>query len=66
MIIIKPKPGESQSAFLARFKGKVKQEDLISEIRGRMEYKKPSQIKQDEIKKKRNKIHKYKRDIGKF
>lgn len=64
-LVLKPYPGESQASFLKRFNSKVKSEKIVEQIREKTAYKKKSQIRQEERKEKRNKIHKYLRDIDK-
>jgi small subunit ribosomal protein S21 len=55
MLIIKVLPGENIDRALKRYKRKVRNVKLLNELRDRKEYKKPSKIRRETIKKARYK-----------
>ena len=56
MAIVYAKPGEPTDQIIHRFKQKMMDDDILSELKEREFYKKPSKIKQDKIRGLRKKI----------
>ena len=57
VLIVKAKPGESTNQVIRKFKKKVQKDQILTTIREKQFYKKPSVIKKEKLKeaKKRNK-----------
>lgn len=53
MVVVKKKKGESEDKLIARFRKKVVNEGILLEAREREHYKKPSEKKQEKLKKKK-------------
>ena len=56
MPFVYAKPGESSERLIQRFKRKMMEDDILSELKEREFYRKPSLIKQDELRKLRQKL----------
>jgi small subunit ribosomal protein S21 len=56
VIVIKAKPGESTNQVIRKFKKKVQKDQILTTIREKQFYKKPSVVKKERLKeaKKRN------------
>ncbi len=60
-VVVRLKPGESTDNLIKRFKKKVVYEKVIEQVKDRVSYMKPSQVKQEAIKEKKRKIKRYQR-----
>lgn len=56
MVFVKKKKGESEDRLIARFRKKVVNEGILFEIRERERYKKPSERRQEKIKRVKHQI----------
>ncbi len=56
MVVVKRKKGESEDKLIARFRKKVVNEGVLLEIREKERYKKPSQKRQEKIKRVKHQI----------
>jgi len=56
MVVVKKKKGESEDKLIARFRKKVVNEGVLLEIREKERYKKPSQKRQEKIKRVKHQI----------
>ena len=63
MIIVRARKGESVDSILRRFQKKVLLEGTREELKNRRFYKKPSQVRKEQIKEKKRKIKKYQREL---
>jgi len=59
VIIVKVKDGESIDRALRRYKKKFERTGILKEKRRRMFYKKPSEVRKEEMKKARNRQRHY-------
>lgn len=50
------KPGENSERLIQRFKRKMMEDDILTELKERERYRKPSQIRQDKLRALRQKI----------
>ncbi|MBU0619103.1 30S ribosomal protein S21 [Patescibacteria group bacterium] len=53
--VIKAQPGESTEGVIRRFKKQVLQDDILTEVKKRERYKKPSELKKERLSKFRKK-----------
>ena len=56
MVFVKKKKGESEDKLIARFRKKVVNEGILFEIREKERYKKPSERRQEKIKRVKHQI----------
>ncbi|MBU0572354.1 30S ribosomal protein S21 [Patescibacteria group bacterium] len=56
MVFVKKKKGESEDRLIARFRKKVVNEGILFEIREKERYKKPSERRQEKIKRVKHQI----------
>ena len=56
MVFVKRKKGESEDRLIARFRKKVVNEGILFEIREKERYKKPSERRQEKIKRVKHQI----------
>lgn len=56
MPVVYAKPGENSDHLIQRFKRKMMDDDILTELKEREFYRKPSLIKQDELRKLKQKI----------
>ena len=56
MVFVKKKKGESEDKLIARFRKKVVNEGILLEIREKERYKKPSERRQEKIKRVKHQI----------
>jgi ribosomal protein S21 len=56
VVVVKKKKGESEDKLIARFRKKVVNEGLLLEIRDKGRYKKPSEKRQEKIKRVKHQI----------
>lgn len=56
MVFVKKKKGESEDRLIARFRKKVVNEGILFEIREKERYKKPSEKRQEKIKRVKHQI----------
>jgi ribosomal protein S21 len=55
MVLALKKKGESKDAMFRRFTRDFIEEDIVTEVRDRLFYKKPSRLKKEKLKEQRNK-----------
>jgi small subunit ribosomal protein S21 len=56
-IIVKAKPGESTTQLIRKFKRKVQKNQLLTTLRDKQFYKKPSELKKEKLKELKRKRH---------